>query len=158
MIGWPRSGFSDLGYRIILSSVFVQTIKAERRINEVHRFPCLKIETWATHHLWADLGHPPVNTIFLESFPFSRLIIKWFPHSNRRLLCSIHSGVACPPNSDAEQRGFFSRSERLSMEGHRRSQNALRSQSSMLALYAASDSSEQPRWQGRSLGTRSAGT
>ena|ERR1035438_1326022 len=31
----------------------------ERRINEVHHFPCLKIETWATHHLWSNLGHPP---------------------------------------------------------------------------------------------------
>src|ERR1035438_9143666 len=66
MIGWPRSGFSDLGYRIILSSVFVQTIKAERRINEVHHFPCLKIETWATHHLWADLGHPPAHHLWAD--------------------------------------------------------------------------------------------
>jgi hypothetical protein len=30
-----------------------------------------------------------------------------FPQENFRLLYSSHSGVMCPPNSDAKQRGLF---------------------------------------------------
>ena len=41
-----------------------ETLKAgvgesEKRRAGVHRLPHLKIEMWATHRYWPDMGHPP---------------------------------------------------------------------------------------------------
>ena len=42
----------------------------------------------------------------LDPFSLSCLILLWFPHSNLKLLYSIHSGVTCRHTPDAKQRAL----------------------------------------------------
>jgi hypothetical protein len=38
--------------------VFAATVQADQLIGGL---PCLKSQTWATHHLWSNLRHPPAH-------------------------------------------------------------------------------------------------
>jgi hypothetical protein len=40
---------------------YLQSKEAEKRLVEFRGFPCLKIQTWGTHHLCSDLRHPPMS-------------------------------------------------------------------------------------------------
>lgn len=52
------------------------------------------------------------------------LISLWFPHSDLRLLCSSHLGMACQPSTRCVAACFWLRAARLSDGGHRRSKVA----------------------------------
>ena len=51
----------------------------------------------------------PVNPLYFEPFPFSRLILNTFPHGYPRLLYSNLLGVTCPPPAHAEGMALFAR-------------------------------------------------